>query len=225
MFGKEDLNWLFPLLVGYIPSGIAYGVLATAIHVPWYFTMLLSAVVYSGAVQSAFVGFWSIGLEPVTLILTAALLNLRHSIYGPHLEEHFENVERGDIFTLGPLLTDEIYALGVGYRPMSITKLRYISLLAYFSWMGSSALGIAFTGGIPQYVLPALYLALPALFLALMMPKVRGRGTLTAALVSIVISVAFRLDGFPEYFILISILAGVAAGIFLTPELRRVSQR
>ncbi len=221
MHGKEDLNWLFPLMAGYVPSGIAYGVLATAIHIPWYFTLLLSAVVYSGAVQSAFVGFWSIGLEPVTLILTAALLNLRHSIYGPHLEEHYNNVEHGDIFTLGPLLTDEIYALGIGFKPMTITKLRYISILAYLSWIGSTAIGIAFTGGIPQYVLPALYLALPALFLALMVPKVKGKGTLTAAIFSIFFSVIFRLDGFPEYFILLSILAGVSAGILFTPELRR----
>ncbi len=220
MTGKEDMNWLFPLLAGYIPSGIAYGVLATAIHIPWYYTLLLSFVVYSGAVQSAFIGFWSIGLEPLTLVLTAVLLNLRHSIYGPHLEEHFQKVEKEDVFTLGPLLTDEVYALGVGLEQMSVSKLKYISLLAYFSWIGSTALGIAFTGGIPQYVLPALYLALPALFLSLMVPKVKGAGTLITAVFSIIFSVKFRLDGFPENFILISILAGVAAGFFFTPELR-----
>lgn len=221
MKGRGNLNWFFPLMVGYIPSGIAYGVLATAVHIPWYFTLMLSFVVYSGAVQSAFLGFWSIGLEPLTLILTALLLNLRHSIYGPHIEEQFELVHRSEVLSLGPLLTDEVYALGIGVQPMHISKLRGIAVLAYITWIGSTILGIVFTGGMPHYMLPALYLALPALFLALMVPKIKGGSTMAAAVFSIFLSAFFRIEGFPEYFILISIVSGFVAGFLANPDLRR----
>ncbi len=221
---KENLEWLFPVLVSYIPSGIAYGVLATAIHIPWFFTLLLSLVVYSGAVQSAFLGFWTIGLEPVTMILTAFLLNLRHSIYGPHIEENFKTVERRDVLSLGPLLTDEVYALGVGIKSMSMPRLRVIALVAYLTWASSTLLGMVFTEGIPILLLPALYLALPALFLALMVPRIRERGPLVAAVFSVSVSVGFRMDGFPVYYILISILAGIVAGVMASPELRRLNK-
>lgn len=225
MKGNDNLNWFFPLLAGYIPSGIAYGVLSTAIHIPWYFTIGLSFVVYSGAVQSAFIGFWSIGLEPVSLILTAFLLNLRHSVYGPHLEEEFQNVGKRDILTLGPFLTDEIYALGVSVKPMSIHKLRLISLIAYFSWAGSTIIGIIFTGGIPDYLLPALYLALPTLFLALMVPRIKDYGTLIAAVFSVLSSVILKVLGYPDYFILLPILMGIIGGVLGSPDLRRLLLR
>lgn len=221
MKGNSNLDWMFPLFVGYIPSGIAYGVLATAIHIPWYITMGLSFIVYSGAVQSAFIGFWSIGLEPFSLILTAFLLNLRHSVYGPHIEEEFHQVRIRDMLSLGPLLTDEVYALGIGIKPMSVGKLRLIAIIAYLAWIGSSALGIVFTGGIPGYFLPALYLALPALFLALMAPRVRSSGTISAAVFSVSASVFFKIQGFPDYFILVSILFGILGGIVFSPEIRR----
>ncbi len=218
---NRSLQWLFPVLVSYVPAGVAYGVLATAIHIPWYFTLMLSLVVYSGAVQSAFLGFWSIGLEPVTMILTAFLLNLRHSIYGPHIEESFESVGSRDIFSLGPLLTDEVYALGVGIQPMDMPRLRVIAMIAYLTWISSTALGMAFTEGIPRLLLPALYLALPALFMALMVPRIREAGPFVAAALSVTASVVFRLEGLPVYFILVSILVGIVAGILASPGLRR----
>lgn len=222
---NENVKWLFPLLVGYVPSGIAYGVLATAIHIPWYFTLSLSLIVYSGAVQSAFIGFWSIGFDPLSLIFTAFLLNLRHSVYGPHLEEEFNHAEKRDVFSLGPFLTDEVYALGVGTKPMTLGKLRNISILGYFLWFGSTSLGIIFTGGIPGYLLPTLYLALPALFLALMVPRVKGAGTLIAATISVVVSVTFKLEGFPDYLILVPILLGLIGGILASSDLRRLLLR
>ncbi len=61
---KWDLRGgLTAISAGYVPSGIAFGAIATALHVPVWATISLSALVYSGAVQSAFVGFWSIGIE------------------------------------------------------------------------------------------------------------------------------------------------------------------
>lgn len=224
MKGNGTVEWLFPILVSYVPSGIAYGVLATAIHIPWYFTLVLSLVVYSGAVQSAFLGFWSIGLEPFTMILTAFLLNLRHSIYGPHIEENFKTVDGRDVLSLGPLLTDEVYALGVGIKTMSIPRLRVIALIAYLTWVSSTLLGMVFTEGIPGLLLPALYLALPALFLALMVPRIRERGTFVAAAFSVSVSVFLRFDGFPVYYILLSILVGIVAGVLASPELRRLNK-
>lgn len=218
----NDMGWLISILAGYLPSGIAYGAIATAVNIPWFYTLALSFVVYSGAVQSAFVGLWSFGLEPFSMILTAFLLNMRHTFYGPHLEEHFGEVRRADVLTIGPLLTDEIYAVGVGSHDLTPGKLRKISFFAYACWIIGTAVGVASTGGMPGFLLPILYLALPSLFLGLMMPKIKGNSTAAAATFSVVISVVFRLYGFPSYFLLLSIAGGVVAGITFT-RLRRGS--
>lgn len=209
----NDLGWALSILAGYLPSGIAFGALSTAVHVPWYFTTALSVVVYSGAVQSAFIGFWSLGFDPVSLIMTAFLLNLRHTFYGPHLEEHYGNIRSLDIVTLGPFVTDEVYAIGVSSKGMTIPKLRAVSIFSYSLWIAGTVTGIALTGGIPSYILPILYLALPSLFLGLMVPKLKGSPTSSAAVASIVASIFFKLYGLPAYLVLASIVIGVMAGV------------
>ena len=212
---RASLSRIIAILSTYVPSGIAYGTLATAVHIPWYYTIALSVAVYSGAVQSAFVGLWAIGFEPVTLIVTAFLLNLRHTFYGPHLDENYPGMSSTDMYSIAPLLTDELYGLAVSNPPMGIPEIRRLGYFAYACWALSSAFGVAFTGGLPPFLFPILFLALPALFLALMVPRVKGNSTVASALVSISIAVFLRAYSFPEYSILISIVGGILAGLLV----------
>ncbi len=212
---RSSLGKIVAILSTYVPSGIAYGTLATAVHIPWYYTVILSVVVYSGAVQSTFVGLWSIGFDPVTMIVTAFLLNLRHTFYGPHMEEHFPEMSRGDMYSIAPVLTDELYALAISDPPLSVPDVRKLGYFAYACWVSSSALGVAFVGGLPSFLYPILFLALPALFLALMMPRIKGGSTAASAVVSIVFAIAIRIYNLPEYSILLAIVAGIIAGLLI----------
>lgn len=214
-FDSGAFGRIIAILTTYTPSGIAYGTLATALHIPWYYTISLSLVVYSGAVQSTFVGLWAIGLDPITMVFTALLLNLRHTFYGPHLEEKFPQMSSGDMYSIAPFLTDEIYALAVSNPPMKIPEVRKLSYFAYSCWVLSSALGVALTGGLPAFLYPILYLALPALFLALMVPRVKGGSTALSAAVSIAVTIVIKVNGLPEYSILVSIGAGILAGLVM----------
>ncbi len=209
----SSLGRIIAILSTYVPSGIAYGTLATAVHVPWYYTVVLSVVVYSGAVQSAFVGLWSIGFEPVTMVVTAFLLNLRHTFYGPHLEENYPEMSALDMYSIAPVLTDELYALAVSDPPMSVSQAKRLGYFAYACWVTSSAVGVVFAGGLPSFLYPILFLALPALFLALMMPRIKGSSTAASAVVSIAIAIVIRIYNLPEYSILLAIVAGILAGL------------
>ncbi len=197
---------------GYVPSGIAYGAIATSLHVPFYATIAMSALIYSGAVQSTFLGFWTIGIEPGTLFLTAFLLNLRHTFYGPHVGSIRSNLRLRDILTISPLLTDEVYALSVSDPPITISSVRALSIYAYINWVVSSAFGSVAATVFPVKVDLAMVIALPALFLALLVPKVADRTTTIAAVSSGTIAVAARLIGLQSYFIILPIAAGSAAG-------------
>lgn len=210
---RASLSRIIAILSTYVPSGIAYGTLATAVHIPWYYTIALSVAVYSGAVQSAFVGLWTIGFEPVTLIVTAFLLNLRHTFYGPHLDENYPGMSSTDMYSIAPFLTDELYALSVSDPPMEVPEVKKLGYFAYACWFMSSTFGVAFAGGLPSFLYPILFLALPALFLGLMVPRVKGRSTMASATVSIAIAIFLKAYSFPEYSILISIVGGILAGM------------
>lgn len=210
---SDDLGFFFSISAGYVPSGIAFGALASAVHIAWYFTLLLSLIVYSGAVQSAFVGFWSIGLEPFSMIVTAFLLNLRHTFYGPHLEENYGVSDREYIMTVGPFITDEVYAIGVSKNSPDRSGLRRVAYFSYLCWFSGTVVGIFLTGSIPSALMPVLFLALPSLFLGLMVPRLSGRPGVSAAVISISVSIFFRMIGYPSYYILLAIVSGVLAGM------------
>ncbi len=218
---KRDFRGgLTAISAGYIPSGIAFGAIATALHVPVWATVSLSALVYSGAVQSAFVGFWSIGIDPATLLLTAFLLNLRHTFYGPHLGSIREDITLKDMMSIAPLLTDEVYALSVQSPPLPKGLVRNMSLYAYVNWIGSTAAGSVMVNFLPAGVEAAIAIALPALFLALLIPKISDRSTALTAAASISVSVAARALHLPSYFIMVPILVGVASGMMIVMRRR-----
>lgn len=212
---------MMAISAGYVPSGIAYGAIATTLHVPVYVTLALSALVYSGAVQSAFLGFWTIGLDPGALLLTAFLLNLRHTFYGPHIGSIRGDLRLKDILAISPLLTDEVYALSVSEPPIPAGSVRALSIYAYINWVGSSAIGSLAAIALPARVDLAMAIALPALFLALLVPKVADRSTAIAAASSGAIAVAMRLMGLQSYFIILPIAVGAAAGFFAISRRRK----
>ena len=148
-------------------------------------------------------------------MITAFLLNLRHTFYGPHIDERFPGMTGKDMYSIAPFLTDEIYALAVSEPKMEVSEIRKLGYFGYILWLVSSAFGIALTGGLPQFLYPILFLALPASFLALMVPRIKGNSTVVSAVASIGIAIVLRAYGIPEYSILISIVAGIAAGLLV----------
>ncbi len=207
------VNTLLVISAGYLPSGIAFGSISTALRIPGIYTISLSLFVYSGAVQSAFLGYWAAGIDPASIILTAFLLNLRHTFYGAHIETLRGDIRLRDIIVIGPLLTDEVYAIAVSYPSLSLPNLHGLSIYAYFNWIAGTAIGIIAIYYAPSVVLNILFLALPALFLGLLVPRIRNGFGLVTAITSGMIALAGRLLGLAPYFLIVPILIGVITGL------------
>ncbi len=211
---KQNITGLFvPVSLGYVPSGIVFGSLSYILGLNLYYVLGLSAFVYSGAVQSAFLGFWSSGLDIPGILITAFLLNLRHSFYGSHVERSIGKLRRLTIFAIAPFLTDEVYGLAVSTEDMTGNKVLKLAIWAYLNWFFASAAGFLVFSQFPARYLADLTIALSALFLGLFIPKVKGSDAVVVAVTSIVFASFLRLsDASPSYYIL-AIFAGVGAGL------------
>ncbi len=69
-----------PIVLGYIPVGFAYGVLAQKAGLSAFNTLLMSIIVYAGSAQLIAVGLVSSGLAPLSIIITTFIVNLRHML-------------------------------------------------------------------------------------------------------------------------------------------------
>ena len=205
-------SYILAIAAGYIPAGIAFGALATAFHMPVLFILLLSVIVYSGALQSATLGLWAVAANPLIVVLIGFLVNLRLTLYGPHLQGLRDSWTSREIWKLSGLLTDEVYAVGIGDPGMSSGNLLRIALFSYGSWILGTATGIAAASSIPSYWLFPLTFALPALFLGLMVPRVKDYASVISAAVAVLLSISGRLMGLPAEYAIVPIIAGAFAG-------------
>ncbi|WP_372963896.1 AzlC family ABC transporter permease [Marinobacter sp.] len=107
-----------PILFGYLPLGMAFGVLfTTQLDYAWWVAPLMGLLIYAGAGQILAVSLLSVNAGLVEVAVAMLVLNARHLFYGLSLLGQF----RGAGWRKGYLifgLTDETYSL-LTSRPRS----------------------------------------------------------------------------------------------------------
>ena len=82
----NDFKYIFsvtiPILLGYIPLGIGFGLFASQSGLPFFVSALMSIFMYAGAGQYLAVGLFATNASFSSIIITEILLNLRHIVYG-----------------------------------------------------------------------------------------------------------------------------------------------
>ncbi len=139
MPGRQLIRTAFvksiPVLCSYIFLGMAYGITMQAAGFSWYWSVLISLIVYTGAFQFVLITFLANGVSLVTLIITALLMNSRQSFYALTFLKDFSAMGRRKLFMIHSL-TDETYALDctLGYLPEA-ERHNVMFLVALFNWI------------------------------------------------------------------------------------------
>ena len=76
-------------MFGYIPMGIAFGVLFQNLGYEWYFAPLMGLLVYAGAAQFMAVGLLAAQASLLEVTVAIFILNLRHMFFGVSLFGHY----------------------------------------------------------------------------------------------------------------------------------------
>ncbi len=203
-----------PLLLGVVPFGLIFGALAVSAGIPAFEAQAFSFFIFAGSAQFVAIGLVA-GQTPALLIVaTILVVNLRHMLYSAALGPHVQHLSLRWKVPLAWLLTDEAFATAsLRYRRDDRQHAHWYflgtGLTLWAFWQLSTLLGIALGARVPERW--SLDFALPLTFLAILVPQVRDRPSLAAALVAGVLAVA--LAGMPlKLGLMVSILAGVAVG-------------
>ncbi len=207
-----------PLLLGVIPFGVVFGMLAGQVGLSGLATMAMSALVFAGSAQFVAVGLLGQGVGYPLIVLSTLILNLRHVLYGMALGPHLKGVGRRLHAALAFGLADEAFAVAIvrarqndGARHKEWHTLGAESAL-YISWLCSTGAGILLGGRITDPLAWGLDFALPVTFIGLLVPLVQGRAGLAAVAVSAaLVMVAAPLPRGLN--IVVATLGGVVAGM------------
>lgn len=158
-----------PVLFGYIPMGMAFGVLFNDLGFHWIYATLMSMVIYAGAAQFMAVGLLANHAGFTEVAITTLLLNSRHLFYGISLINQFKTHWLRKFYLIFGL-TDETYSLLTGAR-LSEDKeqTNFYLLITAFNhsyWIIGSTLG-AIIGANLSFNTTGLEFTLPALFMVL----------------------------------------------------------
>ena len=208
----------FPLLIGVFPFGMIYGALALNAGLSKLASQMMSSIVFAGSAQFVTAQLVSDAAPGLVIILTIAVVNLRHMLYSASLAPYLKNLSLKWKVLLSYLLTDEAYAPSIlkyevtGIRPFSHWFLLGAGFALWSTWQISTAFGIFLGAAIPKEW--PLDFALPLTFIAMVMPALKNRPMVAAAVSAGVVAVLANSLPF-KLGLILAALTGILVGTML----------
>jgi 4-azaleucine resistance transporter AzlC len=215
---QAALQQTLPVILGYIPVGFAYGVLAQKSGISGLNTMLMSLLVFAGSAQLIAVGLLASGAGAATVILTTFMVNLRHLLMSASLAPYLKSWSRLKQAFFSFQLTDETFALHSSRFAQGQTSKHEtlaINVIAQSAWLAGTALGL-FAGGLITDVRPiGLDFALPAMFIVLLVWQLQSLLRIFTALAAGACSLALTLLGMEQTSIILATVLAATLGLTL----------
>lgn len=205
-YSRETLKTAFvkslPILCSYMFISLAYGMTMEESGFGWYYSLLVSASIYTGAFQFVLITFLSSGASILTVALTALLMNSRQSFYSITFLNDFKRMGRRKLFMIHSM-TDETYAVNCTLENLSPEERRetmfYLAVLSHIYWTAASALG-GMLGQIIPFDLTGIDFCMTALFVTIFIDQWETAKTHTPALAGLCVAVLalaiFGANGF-----------------------------
>lgn len=210
----SGMRQALPIVLGYVPVAFAFGVLARKTGMPASGAVCMSLMVFAGSAQLISVSLLAGGASPATVVLTTFVVNLRHLLMSAALAPALRRWPRALQALFAFQLTDETFALHVSRLPSVPGDARpeppraetlALNMTAQSAWVIGTIIGV-FGSELVADVRPlGLDYALPAMFIALLLPYCRkARRFALAAVLAGVLSVLLALAGAGQWNVIIA---------------------
>ena len=217
---REGAKAALPIVLGYLPVGMAFGMLARKAGVSTFEAGLMSLLVYAGASQFIAVEMLSKGIVWFPIVLTTFLVNLRHLLMSSTFSLYLKNTRLSILGLISAQLTDESFALAMSNTSKILNRPKYLlglQMASQIAWIAGSV-GGAFFGVLINHEGYGLPFALTALFICLLVLQVKSHMHLWVMGGAGVFSIFFK-GIFPgSWYILLSALIALGIGMVMNPK-------
>ncbi|MBN1642607.1 MAG: AzlC family ABC transporter permease [Anaerolineae bacterium] len=213
---RRGLAQAAPIVLGYVPIGFAYGVLARESGLSAQDTVLMSLVVYAGAAQFIAAGLFAAGVSPLSIVVTTFIVNIRHTLLSASLAPHLRRWRPPTLAAFAYQLTDETFAVhAVRFRSGAPDRVEafLVNTVSHAAWISGSWLGAIGGTFVPDARRWGLDYALPALFLALLVPQLQSRRHTGVALCTGATVLALSVLGLAQWAVLLATIVGATLGV------------
>lgn len=226
MFSKKHITALrdafrpgmaaaWPICLGYLPIGLAFGVLAQKAGLNVYQIGLMSVFVFAGSSQFIAVSMLANSASILSIVGTTFIVNLRHLLMGSSLAVLLHKEKRWKLSLFAYGVTDESFAVnytGFVSGGLDFNRALIVNHSANLVWIASTISGGVFGHLIPEHALGIDY-ALIAMFICLLIFQLRRRIHLLTAATAGVIAVALSLVVPGNMYIVAASILAAALGV------------
>jgi 4-azaleucine resistance transporter AzlC len=209
-----------PMLLGAAPFGIIFGTLAGPSGLSPAGALAMSLFVFAGSSQFIALTLIASGAGLAVILLTTLVVNLRHALYSATLLPHVAGLRQRWRIPLAFWLTDETFAvvhhhyLKADYSPFKHWYYLGSCLAMYVNWNLWTLSGILLGRSLPRLEHLGLEFAMAATFTGIVVPLLRNRPMVAAALGAAGVALAGHALPY-KLGLMLAALAGVVIGVVL----------
>lgn len=206
-----------PIVLGYLPVGFAFGVLAMQAGMTPVAVGLMSFLVFAGSAQLIAAGVF-VGGNATAVIAITFIVNLRHLLMSaamtPFLKSWSKPLQAWFAFEM----TDETFAANLDrfYKNgVSTKEVLGLNAFAHTGWVAGSLIGAFFDAAIGDVKPLGLDFALPAMFIALLLPHFAVPRRVLAVFSGGLLSLIFAMLGATQSKVILATVAAATIAAFL----------
>jgi 4-azaleucine resistance transporter AzlC len=188
----------WPVLLTSAVVGATYGVIARQSGLSVAEASGSSLLIFAGAAQFATVGLLKTGASAPEIAVSVLLINLRHLLMATSLRPFLMKATVPQRIGLAYILTDEAFAMGIGWFRRGHRDLSYFVTFGvglWLCWNVSTIVGAVLGAQITQPARYGIDFAITACFVAIVAVGARHRADIVVALAAAAIAAALRLAG------------------------------
>lgn len=217
---RSALTGALPIITGYLPIALAFGMAGVVHGVPSPVLVAMSAIIFAGGSQFVLLAAMHMGTPWYLVVGLCALMDARHVLYGTVLVRWLPS-KLGRQLLAASTLTDEVFATALVKIPgidrdQRLDWLIGLGLFSYLSWLTGTVLGVT-VGARLSHVVPllarAMPFALPSLFVVLTYESVTPKMRLPVT-ISVMVAGLLYLQGWTGLALLGGSLCGCGS-VFL----------
>lgn len=160
----------FPIFLGYVPVGMAFGVLARTIGFTTAQAVICSATALAGAGQFIALAVLGTGAGAVAALVATTIVNLRYVLFAATLSPYLRGVPLMKQAPIAFTLTDETFAVNIAEHRLGLSSSASMIGVGVIAWCGwvlgtwAGAFGADWIGDPARF---GVGFAMPAMFTAL----------------------------------------------------------
>lgn len=212
---KKVLAVAWPIMLSYIPLGLACGVLASKCGISPLMGFLMSVTLITGSGQFMISNLWLAGLPAFSIVASVAAVSLRFALYSASLSPYLKKASKRMSIALSYTLIEEAYGvtlskLSEGEKNWTLRNALALNIVTILTWAVSVSAGSAI-GAVLDIPTALAGFVMTALFVCLASSQLTSRGNVVAAIAAAVSVIALKLVGLANVAVPFAAVIGVAA--------------